>query len=229
VPTTAAVVARLALRRVTISPLGVTRRVTPAPPRARRVLPLLAGLAELGFFVAHGRPASIPGQVQAFVPSFALIMTGLIAAGPWPTMTGARVMARRASHPGALIAARRLADDPRAGFRAVSGLVLALFITTVAVALITAQNTKRSGPLDGTSASNLLVDQFAYGISTSHGSSRSSQAGSAVGLTLGSAPAPPAEVLARLRRISSTQGIAEFRADPGLTMSSPQPGFPPST
>ena len=43
-------------------------------------------------------------------------------------------MARRTSRPGALIAARRLADDPRAGFRAVSGLVLALFVTTVAVA-----------------------------------------------------------------------------------------------
>ena len=65
VPVAAAVVARLALRRVQISPLGVTRRVTPKPPRAWRVLPLLAGLAELGFFVVHGRPASVTGQTQA--------------------------------------------------------------------------------------------------------------------------------------------------------------------
>ena len=57
VPAAAAVAARLALRRVNISPLGVTRRVTPAPPRAWRVLPLLAGLADLGFFVVHGQPA----------------------------------------------------------------------------------------------------------------------------------------------------------------------------
>ena len=56
VPVAAAVAARLALRRVQISPLGVTRRVTPKPPRAWRILPLLAGLAELGFFVVHGRP-----------------------------------------------------------------------------------------------------------------------------------------------------------------------------
>src|ERR1700729_614564 len=41
VPAAAVVVARLALRRVNISPLGVPRRVTPAPPRAWRVLPLL--------------------------------------------------------------------------------------------------------------------------------------------------------------------------------------------
>jgi hypothetical protein len=190
VPAAAVVVARLALRRVNISPLGVTRRVTPTPPRAWRVLPLLAGLAELGFFVVHGRPASIPGQVWAFVPGFALVMIGLVTAGPWLTMTGARVMARRASHPGALIAARRLADDPRAGFRAVSGLVLALFITTVAVAIITTQNTKRSGPLDGASAGNVLVDQFEYG-STSHRSGGSSQAGSVAGSALGSAPSSP--------------------------------------
>ena len=74
VPVAAAVVARLALRRVNISPLGVTRRVTPKPPQAWRVLPLLAGLAELGFFVVHGRPPTVPGQIQAFLPGFGLIM-----------------------------------------------------------------------------------------------------------------------------------------------------------
>ena len=58
-------------------------------------------------------------------------------------------MARWTSRPGTLIAARRLADDPRAAFRAVSGLVLALFITTVAVVAITTQNAKGAAPLDG--------------------------------------------------------------------------------
>ena len=92
--------ARLALRRVQISPLGVARRVTPEPPRAWRVLPLLAGLAWLGFFVVHGRPASVSGQIQALVPGCLLILIGLIIAGPWLTMTGARIMARHASRPG---------------------------------------------------------------------------------------------------------------------------------
>ena len=58
VPVFAAVAARLALRRVHISPLGVARRATPKPPRAWRVVPLLAGLAELGFWTVHGHPAS---------------------------------------------------------------------------------------------------------------------------------------------------------------------------
>ena len=83
-----------------------------------------------------------PGRIQAFVSSFALIIVGLFLAGPWLTMAAARVMARWTSRPGTLIAARRLADDPRAAFRAVSGLVLALFITTVAVVAITTQNAK---------------------------------------------------------------------------------------
>ena len=124
--------ARLALRRVHISPLGVARRTTPKPPRAWRVLPLLVGFAELGYLCrSTASPAAPAAQVQAFVPGFLLIIVGLVIAGPWLTMVAARVMARLDQPPGTLIAARRLADDPRAAFRAVSGLVLALFITTV--------------------------------------------------------------------------------------------------
>jgi hypothetical protein len=214
VPAAAAVVARLALRRVNISPLGVTRRVTPTPPRAWRVLPLLAGLANLGFFAVHGEPASNSGQVLAFTTGFALIMIGLVIAGPWLTMAGATVLARRASRPGTLIAARRLADDPRAAFRAVSGLVLALFIFTVAAALLATQDTKHVAPADGAAANNTLVDQFL-----------NANGGSAAG----SAPPPPATVLTRLRDIPGVQGIVEVRADPGLTITNPQlqiQGFP---
>jgi ABC-type antimicrobial peptide transport system permease subunit len=218
VPAAAAVVARLALRRVNISPLGVTRRVTPPPPRAWRLLPLLAGLADLGFFVVHGKPGSNSGQIWAFVPGLALIMIGLVIAGPWLTVAGARVMARRARHPGALIAARRLADDPRAGFRTVSGLVLALFVTTMAVALITTQNTQRDGPIGGT-VGNALIDQF-----SSFGEGPAAQSLSA--------PPPSAAVLTRLGQIPGVGNIVEFRADPRLTIDLPQlstvpPGFPP--
>jgi FtsX-like permease family len=219
VPLAAAVAARLALRRVNISPLGVTRRVTPAPLRAWRVLPLLAGLAVLGFVVVHGKPASPAGQVLAFVGGFALIMIGLVIAGPWLTMAGARVLVRRASRPGALIAARRLADDPRAAFRAVSGLVLALFIFTVAATLLATQNTEPPFVADGAGANNILVDQFSNITVVSSGNQ----------VAVGSAPPPSAAVLARLRQISGVQGMVEVRADPGLTITNPQlqvQGFP---
>ena len=210
VPVAAAVAARLALRRVHISPLGVARRTTPRPPRAWRVLPLLAGLAELGFFVVHGTPASPNGEIWALLPGFLLIIAGLVIAGPWLTMAAARVMARWTSHPGALIAARRLADDPRAAFRAVSGLVLALFITTVAVVSITTQDAKDITTSATPAAAAVVTDQLAAsGMFTSSQEPAKSGAG----------PAAPAALLAaRLRGIPGVQGVVVVRADPRLTI-----------
>ncbi len=140
VPLAAALAARLALRRVNISPLGVTRKVTPRPPRAHRLIPLLAGIAELVYFAAAGRPATNIGQTLAFVPGIITVMIGLVVAGPWVTMTLARRLARRTRRPATLIAGRRLSDNPQAGFRAVSGLVVALFVASVAVGMITTIN-----------------------------------------------------------------------------------------
>jgi hypothetical protein len=212
VPVAAALVARLALRRVQISPLGVARRVTPDPPRAWRVLPLLAGLAWLGFFVVHGRPASVSGQIQALVPGCLLILIGLIIAGPWLTMTGARIMARHASRPGALIAARRLADDPRAAFRAVSGLVLVLFITTVAIAGNATQDAKEGHPVGWASASSVLVDDLAGQPLPSYGQASNPQ------LTAPASARTLAPLLARLGRIRGVGAVIAVRADGASTL-----------
>ena len=200
VPVAAAVAARLALRRVRISPLGVARRATPPPPRAWQILPLLAGFAELGFFTVHGKPTSPFGQDLAFVPGFALIIVGLVLAGPWLTMATARVMARRTSRPGTLIAARRLADDPRAAFRAVSGLVLALFITTVAAVGITTWNAQQHNVRVSAAETSVLTDQQA-GQQASPGPA-----------------APAAPLAAELSGIHGVQGVVVVRADPGLTI-----------
>ena len=156
VPVVAAVAARLALRRVQISPLGVTRQATPRPPRAWRLIPLALGLAELGYFVGR-RPGTTSGQVLAFLPGILLIMVGLMVAGPWLTMAGARLVARRAKRPAALIAARRLCDNPRAGFRSVSGLVLALFITSVAVGVMGTIGADRDTPRQYLSKASLFT------------------------------------------------------------------------
>jgi hypothetical protein len=214
VPVFAAAAARLALRRVHISPLGVARRATPKPPRAWRVVPLLAGLAELGFWTARGHPSSIPGQVQAFVSSFALIIVGLFIAGPWLTMAAARAMARWTSRPGTLIAARRLADDPRAAFRAVSGLVLALFITTVASAAITTQNAKNLTRWASAAEANVLTDQ----VSASSQVAGNSGPGISAGTARPGPAAAAAPLTARLSGIHGVQGVLVVRANPGLTI-----------
>ncbi len=163
VPAAAALAARVALRRVRISPLGVSRRVTPGPPRAYRLIPLVLGLTELAWFghpaiarnllrlypgripfpgpvwgsILVGRvPPTSTAQLAIFLPGFLVTMAGLVIAGPWFTRIGARALASRSRRPATLIAARRLGDSPQAGFRAVSGLVLALFVTSVAVGVI---------------------------------------------------------------------------------------------
>ncbi|WP_029433420.1 FtsX-like permease family protein [Blastococcus sp. URHD0036] len=148
VPVAGAVVARLALRRVVVSPLGVTRRTAPRPPSAWRLLPLLAALAELTWFVVAGRPATTTGQIYAYTAGILVTMAGLVAAGPWLTHLGSRSMTRWARRPATLLAGRRLADDPRAGFRAISGLVLALFVGSVSVGLITSIDAYEAAPSD---------------------------------------------------------------------------------
>jgi hypothetical protein len=159
VPIAAAVTARLALRRAQISPLGASRRVTPRPPRAYRLIPLLAGLGELWYFMHNGRPPTTQGQIQAFMTGFLLTMVGLVIAGPWLTMIGARLLAARTRRPAALIASRRLSDNPQGGFRAISGLIVALFVTSVATGVITSI-AATSGTVSDRNPNAVLIDQF---------------------------------------------------------------------
>ena len=163
VPAAATVVARAALRRVRISPLGVARRVTPRPPRFYRVLPLLAGIADLAFFVAVGRPTSSNGQIQAYLLGFFLIMIGLVTAGPWLTMAASKIMAKRTSRVPVLLAGRRLSDNPRGAFRAISGLILAIFVTSVAVGVISTLLIDHGSTSSNTAASKTVTDQFVFG------------------------------------------------------------------
>jgi hypothetical protein len=197
VPLAAAAVARLALRRVSISPLGVSRRVTPPSPRAWRLIPLLLGLAELVWFVVAGRPATTTGQIYAYTAGILLTMTGLVVAGPWLTLLGSRLMIRLARRPAVLLAGRRLADDPRAGFRVISGLVLALFVGSVTVGLITSIDAAEAAPSETAAArSTLLADLTDW----------STRPPSTV------VAAFPAQLLTDLQAISGVRAVVSVRA-----------------
>ncbi|GAA4253181.1 ABC transporter permease [Dactylosporangium darangshiense] len=155
VPLAAAGVSWIAMRRVRISPLGVARRTTPKPPGAWRLIPVVAGLAELAYFIGR-TPHNSNAQVAAFLPGFLVIMSGLVLAGPWITMVGARLMARRARRLPSLVAARRLADNPQAAFRAVSGVMLGLFVVSVATGVITTMVERRTVHNDPLSTVTML-------------------------------------------------------------------------
>lgn len=201
VPLAAAVAARIALRRVRISPLGVSRRVTPRAPRAYRLIPLVAGIAELAYFVGR-RPATTNGQIQAYLTGIFLMMAGLVIAGPWLTMVGSRVLARRTDRPATLLAARRLSDDPRAGFRAISGLVLALFVASTAVGVITTEIAERGVPSGDTVTRSTLTVDYSRGRRSS--SDEPDDSLSAI----------PASVPAGLRSIPGVRGVALIHTNP---------------
>ena len=159
VPVAAIVSARLALRRVRISPLGVQRRTSSRPPRIVRIIPLLAGIGVLAYFDAAGKPGAVGGQLLELLAGFVLLIVGLVLAGPWFTTAGARLMADRASRPSTLIAGRRLLDNPKAAFRFISGLVIALFVASAAIgALSSIAAASTSG--GGSAGDATLADPF---------------------------------------------------------------------
>jgi hypothetical protein len=109
-----------------------------------------------------------------------------VVAGPWLTMVASRLAARRATRPAALIAARRLADDPTAGFRAISGLVLAVFVGTCAIGIITTIVANDGNAGTTASANGTLVDFLepqSNGASTSILRATSSRLASIPGVT----------------------------------------------
>ncbi|MDX3243339.1 FtsX-like permease family protein [Streptomyces sp. ME18-1-4] len=201
VPVGAAIAARIALRRVQVSPLGVTRRVTPRPPRVYRLIPLAAGIAELSYTIGRV-PRSTNGQIWVFVPGILLVLTGLVIAGPWLTMAGARVLARLTSRPALLVAGRRLADDPKAGFRAVSGLVLALCVTSAAVGIIGALNAERSIPQAGRAVAGALDANYARGFDP------------ATGRQIGSVPPLPKAAVGDLNSVPGVKGVLMIHTNP---------------
>ncbi len=131
VPLAAVGAAIFSLKRVQISPLGVSRKVTPKPPGKWRIIPFLLGLTLFALAAAlSGDEISGPSGA-GLGAGFLLIMVGLLTGGPWLTMQATRFVARTAKGASSLLASRRLADNPKAAFRSVSGLVLGVFVGSV--------------------------------------------------------------------------------------------------
>jgi hypothetical protein len=155
VPVAAAIAALVSLRRVQISPLGVTRRAKPKPPTFWRLVPLVIGV---GVFAYGLSKTTRDGIGAPAYPGLLLTMIGLVIAGPWLTAWAAWLFSRFAHGSSALLAARRLADNPKTAFRAVTGLTLAVFLGTMVGLIVPALNTTEQTPTAG-ALSNILVDQ----------------------------------------------------------------------
>lgn len=145
VPLLAAVSAAVSLRRVVVTPLGVARRQGGRALSWTRLLVLVVGV---GAF-------ALSTQVLGFFGSFAVVvLLGLLAVGfatinvvgPWVLGLIGRSRARRARTPAQLLAARRLAGDPKGAWRVVGGLGLAGFVAGALAVLPVA--TQSTGPED---------------------------------------------------------------------------------
>jgi hypothetical protein len=110
-----------ASRGVTVSPLGISRRTTARPPRPWGLLVIAAGIG-LGV-VAYGLfGASAWVDVAAPLVAIVLLVVGIIALAPWTAYVVGRRAAQRARSGPALLAARRLAGDPRPAGRAAAAV-----------------------------------------------------------------------------------------------------------
>ncbi|MFC5995442.1 FtsX-like permease family protein [Pseudonocardia hispaniensis] len=116
------------LRRVVITPLGVVRRDRPQGARLVRLIGLAAGVAV--FVLASQAIGAAPSNLVGLV--FGIGVLALFGAssliGPLVVRLLGGVLARRARSAPALLAGRRLLDDPKAAFRPLAGATLAVFV-----------------------------------------------------------------------------------------------------
>jgi hypothetical protein len=202
VPVAAVVSARLALRRVQISPLGVKRRAVSRPPRIVRIIPLLAGIAVLAYFDAAGKPGAIGEQLLELLVGFVLLVVGLVLAGPWFTTAGSRLMVKRSSRPATLIAGRRLLDNPKAAFRFISGLVIALFVASALIGALSSVAAVAASSSSGRSAGKDTFAEPFCSFSTSN-CPVSAQV-----------PSVPGQVLAELRSTPGVRSVTVVHQSP---------------
>lgn len=132
IPVAALAFTRLALRRVTISPLGVSRRRPPRPPRVLPAACFLVGTAGLATVTAIIRALDVsPGDpvfLLVVLALFLLTSAGLVLGiAALAAMVG-RFVAARTGGPALLIAARRLVADPFGASRAYGALVLTVLV-----------------------------------------------------------------------------------------------------
>lgn len=127
VPAAAALAAQLTLGAVIRSPIQSSTRGAGRQVHFWRVVPLALAIPALIWVTdtdnSGGRNVMI---------AFAALLATLILAGPWFV----RVVGALLAHtrwPAAVMAGRRLTSDPRAGFRSISGVILAVLLSTLFV------------------------------------------------------------------------------------------------
>ncbi len=116
-----------------VGALGAVRERAEKKVSWRRVTLLALGLAlfSSSAFIASRGWGDEGTLVLGLVFGFAAITFGIVIAGSWITKVVSSAFARRARSGYSLVAAGRLSRHPRATFRSVAGVVVAVFIVSV--------------------------------------------------------------------------------------------------
>ncbi|WP_458114331.1 ABC transporter permease [Arthrobacter sp. R1-13] len=135
-------------RRAEIGPLGNSKQQHERKPRLVTLLPLAVGVSSMvSIGVASTNKLKVPHADLVLIAGFILTTIGLLYAGTYITYIISRAALRFARGAAGVIALNRISRTPRATFRSVSGLVLALFLVSVIAASITTVQ-QESGPVD---------------------------------------------------------------------------------
>lgn len=122
----------IGLRRVSISPLGVSRRETPAALKHWRFIGLVVMIPVASYLM---RNTNLESQIEQII-GIALAWVGLFLAvslaGPLFIQVASRPFART-GNPARLLGARRVIDEPRAAWRNISAISLMALIASIVV------------------------------------------------------------------------------------------------
>lgn len=123
----------IGLRRVLTQPLGAAQQVSRKPPSAWRLLAIVGAGAVFAYGLSS---AGEDGGTGVVLGALAAIALAASVVGPVLTSAIGRLFSRVWRRPSTLLAGRRLRDDPKAAYRAASGVVLAVFAGTIALTIL---------------------------------------------------------------------------------------------
>jgi hypothetical protein len=123
----------LGLRRVISRPLGAAQQTMQRAPNAARLLWLMG--AGVIFLVGLGMAKESGGTETFVLFGLAAVALSLVLIGPLVTASVGKFFTKTWRSAPTLLAGRRLRDDPKAAFRASSGVVLAVFAGSMALAM----------------------------------------------------------------------------------------------
>ncbi|MFE3548187.1 FtsX-like permease family protein [Streptomyces kronopolitis] len=115
--------ALVGLRQVVVGPLGVARRSQAPRMSFLRALAFVGVILGYAWFTDEKKD-----DTNGILVVFAIVFLALSLIGPWAVGVLGRIVTAKARRPATLLAGRRLLDDPKGGWRTVSGLTLAGFV-----------------------------------------------------------------------------------------------------